>query len=125
MYRRNNDAQERFLERKRRDDEAPRLLSEVPNLTGLRFDIREHTPGNSFSTSTYVRRIVVEHAPARFFIACSDPTCRDGGHDLTREVMWQLQRGETTFEGDSECCGQTRMSTCRRVVHYAAVAAYA
>ena len=41
MMRRNNEASERHAERRRREDEAPRLAATVPNLLTLKLHLQE------------------------------------------------------------------------------------
>jgi hypothetical protein len=42
MYGRSREASERFAERRRKEDEAPRLKEAVPNLASLRLEVEEH-----------------------------------------------------------------------------------
>lgn len=111
-------------ERRLREDAAPRLASEVPGLVTLKLFIEDRSSASP-AQPKYVRHIVVEHAPALFLIGCTDPNCRDGGHDVTGPVMRALGRRETAFEGDDSCTGALGPNPCLRVLHYQAVATYA
>lgn len=112
---------ERFAERRRREDEAPRLRQQVPNLTRLQLNIEERTGAGG---NTHTRRIVIDAAPALFLVPCGDPRCVDGGHDLTTPVMQALRSTRRSFHGEDPCEGSVGPSTCSRVVHFDAIAEY-
>jgi hypothetical protein len=112
----------RFAERRRREDEAPRLSDQVPNLKSLRFEIEDRC---GVGAATYTRPMLIDRAPALFLIQCCDPRCIDGEHDLTTAVMQALRRGETSFEGEDACRGSVGPSACSRVLHFGAKAEYA
>ena len=121
MNRRDNVAVARLMaERRRREDDAPRLLVEVPRLSSLRLDIYEGNPGDARAVTAHIRRIVVERAPALFVArCCSETSSRQGGvHDFTRDVMTALQQGRAHFEGDVAC------NRCTCVLRYFASAFY-
>lgn len=122
--RRHDEARERFAERRRREDDAPRLLSEIPHLVDLRIEVDERRGSSPFAGTSHIRRIVVEHAPALFLVSCGDTACRDGGHDITSDVMRGLRQGMARFEGESECRGQIQAAECNRVIRYVALATY-
>src|SRR5437868_1998962 len=105
MMRRDRLAAERVAERRRREDSAPRLLTEAPNLESLKLEITERTEHSVNADVAHVRKIVVEHAPALFEIPCTDHACIDGGHDLTRQILHSLHQRLTSFEGDDTCRG--------------------
>src|SRR5262245_36083864 len=92
--RRNTEAAQRAAARKQREDDAPRLLTEVPNLESLRLEIDVRRETGTLSGGTHIRRVVVENAPALFFVPCADRDCNDGGHDLTREIMTALRKNQ-------------------------------
>jgi hypothetical protein len=119
-----NAAAERFNERRRREDEAPRLSKEIPELDSLEFSVEEMSGGVVDPQQRYVRKIVVEHAPALFLVPCGDPRCTDGGHDVTLAVMRALRGRQTEFEGTDDCPGTLGSANCRRVVRYHATAEY-
>ena len=120
-YRRNSPQAQRFAERRRREDDAPRLRDQVPDLLSLRLDIEDRT---DVGGNTHTRRVVVDHAPALFLVPCGDPRCSDGEHDLTSTVMRALRTHETSFHGEDECRGAVGPSPCSRVLRFDAKAEY-
>ena len=123
--RRQSEGAQRFAERRKREDESPRLAAEVPHLQSLALEIEERIEGNPVAEPTHVRRVVVQHAPALFVVPCGDARCRDGGHDVTHTVMRALRAGETRFEGQDICTGSVGAGQCSRVLHFIANATYA
>ena len=120
-HRRDWFAAERFAERRRREDEAPKLCNVVPTLTGLRIELEERS---TVGGTKHIRRILVDRAPALFLVQCGDPRCVDGEHDLTMDVMRALRGGETAFHGSDECRGTIGSASCPRVLHFSATAEY-
>jgi hypothetical protein len=120
-YRRNSAAALRFADRRRREDEAPRLSKEVPGLTDLRLTIEER---DGAAGAKHIWRFVVDRGPALFLVPCGDPRCADGEHDLTATVMSSLRARETSFRGSHPCTGSIGPSVCPRVVHFDAAAEY-
>jgi hypothetical protein len=116
---RRNDqaAKQRSQERRQREDEAPRLIKEVRRLTSLHIDVVN-------GGTQYVWRIVVERAPALFEIACLEPACTNGGHDITRSVMQALRASSVRFEGEGVCPGDLPLGACGRSLKYVAKATY-
>lgn len=121
-HRRNNAAALRFAERRRREDEAPRLSREVPDLTSLKLSIEERA---GMTGTKHIRRVVVDSAPALFLVPCGDPRCIDGEHDLTFDMMRALRAHEKSFQFSDECRGSLGPSACGRVVHFDVTAEYA
>jgi hypothetical protein len=124
MNRRNSAAAQRFAERRRREEDAPRLHDQVPNLVSLKLEIEERS---GVTGVKHTRRVVVDRAPALFLVPCGDARCADGEHDLTTTVMTALRAHETSFQGTDECTGSAPSPTapaCARVVHFDAVAEY-
>jgi hypothetical protein len=121
-YRKNSPQAQRFAERRRREDDAPRLHEQVPNLVSLKLEIEDRS---GVGGTTHTRRVVVAQAPALFLVPCGDPRCMDGEHDLTTMVMRALRQQETAFKGQDECRGSVGPSACSRVLHFDAVAEYA
>jgi hypothetical protein len=119
-----SEAAMRNAERRRREDEAPRLIARVPRLESLTLEIEERRPGAVSADVQHVKRVVVASAPALFDLSCCDRSCRDGGHDITRSVLLELERGSTRFEGEDVCHGTIGSSTCSRILKYIAVASY-
>ncbi len=124
MRPRNREAAERAAERRRRETEAPRLLSVVPNLTSLRLEVEERRADHALAETAHVKRVVVEHAPALFVLPCTDRSCKEGGHDVTSEVMRNLWDKRERFSGEDACSGSTGSAPCQRVLHYVAVAEF-
>jgi len=122
-HRKQSPAALRFAERRKREDEAPRLSTEVPELTSLRLEIEERS-GSSVAQPKHIRRVVVENAPALFLIPCGDPRCLEGGHDATATVMRALRAHATIFEGTDGCTGSVGSSACGRILHFEAFAEY-
>jgi hypothetical protein len=121
--RKNSPQAQRFAERRRREDDAPRLRERVPSLVSLQLDIEDRS--SVADGSGHIRRVVIDHAPALFVLPCSDPRCADGEHDLTSMVMNALLSQETSFHGEDPCMGSVGPSACSRILHFDAVAAYA
>ena len=111
----------RFAERRRREDEALKLCQLVPDLTSLEIEIEERSGAGGVK---HIRRFMVDHAPALFLVACGDPRCTEGEHDLTREVMRALRARQTSFRGSDECAGSIGPSSCLRVIHFEGTARY-
>jgi hypothetical protein len=124
MARRLSEAAERALDRREREDRAPRLLATVPRLQALDLVLSESRSQSKSVDTRYVRRVVVASAPALFDITCGDASCRDGGHEVTYHVLRQLQQGSTRFDGQDTCSGSVGPATCGRVLHYAASATF-
>ena len=122
--RRHTEAALRATERRKREDDAPRLKEEVPHLEKLKLEIEEHRGDGAISGTRYTRHIVVDHAPALFEIPCGESDCEDGGHDLTPEIMRALRSSSREFSGDDACNGRLGSGYCRRVLVYQAIAEY-
>ena len=123
-HRRQSEGALRFAERRKREDESPRLTAEVPRLKSLRLEIEERSGAGPVAEPMHVRRVVVEHAPALFVLPCGDTRCKDGGHDVTHSVLRSLRAGETRFDGQDVCAGSVGTGQCSRVLHFVAVATY-
>lgn len=122
-YRRHGAAAARFAERRRREDDAPRLCEQVPDLISLRLEIEERS-GVTGTQPRHIRRLVVDRAPALFLVPCGDPRCVEGEHDLTETIMRALRAREASFQGEDECAGTVGTSPCGRVLHFDATAEY-
>ena len=121
---RSGPAAERLAERRRREDDAPRLIERVPQLDSLRLEIQELRGGSAVLESTHVRCIPVASAPALFELPCLDSFCKDGIHDLTYDILRKLESGAKKFQGEDACSGHTGSADCQRVLRYVAVATY-
>jgi hypothetical protein len=124
MMRRQKAAAERYAERRRREDSAPRLLTVVPSLKTLRLELEEHRGGFVGNTMAHIRPIVVERAPAVFFVPCGESGCRDGGHDISNIVLRALGRRDLRFEAEHSCDGRLGSGTCPCSLHIAGMAEY-
>jgi hypothetical protein len=124
MSGRSREAQVRFSERRRREDEALRLKVEVPSLLSLRLEVEERRGSSTLSETKHLRVVVVDRAPALFFLPCGDRDCRDGGHDVTYDVLRGLRAGIESFEAEDTCAGNIRGVTCGRVVRVVVKATY-
>ncbi len=125
MYRygKQSAAAQRAAERREREDSAPRLAAQVPDLVSLRLEIEERS-SSAATQPKYLRRIVVASAPALFFIPCADPHCIDGGHDVTWPVMQSLQSRRVKFDGEDTCHGSIGPASCSRILKFEALAEY-
>jgi len=124
MMRRNNEASERHAERRRREDEAPRLIATFPNLVSLKLQLQESKGDVSVAETGHIRHVVVAHAPLLFEMPCRDTACKDGGHDVTNAIAKSLKAGEKHFVGEHQCTGYVGDAPCQRVLRYTATAAY-
>jgi hypothetical protein len=120
---RSSEIAQRFADRRRREDEAPRLREVVPSLATLRLEIAE-SRGATSTDPKHVRLVVVESAPALFFLQCGDHACRDGGHEMTDPILRALRGGETRFELDDPCHGTIGGATCGAMMHIVVMATY-
>jgi hypothetical protein len=126
MYRRNNEAADRMRERRRIEDAAPRLIEQVPLLKTLRLTLSFRRGDVKIGDASYVRVVVVPTAPALFTVPCSDPNCRDGGHQITNAMIKALRAGLTEFSGEEPCQGAAGASgsPCGCTLAYEAQASY-
>jgi hypothetical protein len=122
---RSREAAARFAERRKREDEAPRLSAELPRLKTLRLAIEERRGSIETPETKHTRLVVVAHAPALFLVPCGDPSCLDGGHDVTDTLMRQLRAGAAEVVAEHECQGSVGTSHCGRVLRVRGEATYA
>jgi hypothetical protein len=121
--RQRSEAVARFEERRQREHEAQRLRECVPTLATLRLDIAE-THGETNASAKYARIVMVETSAAVFALGCADPSCRDGGHDLTGDVLRGLHEGKQHFEVNQRCYGTVGSAECGRQMHVDVTATY-
>ena len=114
----------RNAERRRREDEASRLLTEVPGLRTLHMEITESGQSEVTPVVHYIRRFGLTNAPAVFLVPCTDPLCDGGGHDLTSEVLAGLRSHYLRIEGKDTCQGLSRDLHCTRELRFAAIATF-
>ena len=124
MYGRSREASERFAERRRKEDEAPRLREALPDLRTLRLEVEEQRGTSAVAETKHVRIVVVDRAPALFMLPCGDSECRDGGHDVTNEVLDRLRHGATDFVVEDRCFGNVRDVARGRIVRVNIKATY-
>jgi hypothetical protein len=125
MWYRDKDAGRRFVERRQREDDAPRLAETIPHLQSLRLEVQERRSGISNPDASHIRHVVVATAPALFVLPCHDSRCKDGGHDVTREITAALRSHQGRFEGEDACCGVVGSANCERVLKYVGFATFA
>jgi len=124
-YRRDStDAAARRKARRERDDASPRLSDSVPRLQALHFEVSVTLDGADLNAARHVKRFMVAQAPASFVIDCTDPACREGGHDLTQVVLAQLAAARERFETEAVCSGKSGDKPCGRLLHVIAIASY-
>lgn len=124
--RRKTEASERFAERRRLEEAAPRLRERIPGLASLKLEVEETHDTAGLSGSKHVRHIVVERAPALFAIPCGDSSCTGGGYDVTPAILRGLMAHAERFEATDHCHGTLGGGApCRRVLHVTAIASYA
>jgi hypothetical protein len=111
-------------DRWKREDNAPRLIDEVPGLQSLVLSLRDLRESHSIAGSERKQHVIVSRAAVLFEIACPEPKCEEGGHDLTLEVLQHLRNGDVEFSGNSDCRGMVGQAGCRRTLQYTAQAVY-
>lgn len=121
--RRNAEANQRSADRRQREDDAPRLSAEIPKLLTLAIAIADGEAG-AIGGSEHVRHVIVARAPALFEMKCGNRDCKEGGHDITHELVRELRSGKTRIEGSDPCHGNVGSSRCAYVVRYVATATY-
>jgi hypothetical protein len=114
-------AAQRSAEHRKNEDESPRLSAGAPGLASLRIEVTQRGLGG---TTKHTKLVVVERAPALFVIACAQPACREGGHDITREVMYALARRCEEYSGESSCGGTTGNAPCSETLTYRMIAEF-
>jgi hypothetical protein len=115
---------EDVAERRRREDESPRLRAVVPRLRALRLELSE-SRGEGQIEFSHIKRISVENAPSVFMIPCGEPRCKHGSYDLTEPILSALRRGEPRVEATDTCMGDVGTAQCGRVLRCIAVAEHA
>src|SRR5690606_13376617 len=98
-----NDRQKERTERWQREDDAHRLLTEVPYVESLKLNIEERRATNLVPGSRYTQHIIVGRAAARFEVPCSEPKCQEGGHDITHDILNGLRARQARITGTSTC----------------------
>lgn len=112
------EAAQLAAERRRREDQAPRLAAAAPRLLTLSLSIDERRPESAIAGRAHIRRIVVAHAPALFVVPCSEAECGGAVHDITGAVLAAIARGSTAFEIESPCHGCACVLRCAGEASY-------
>jgi hypothetical protein len=115
---------EALVERRRRQDAAPRLRDEIVGLLSLRLTFEDLKADGRTSLLRYTRPIAVASAPAHFEFRCMHAEC-DGEHDLTGAILPALRESRRTFAGESNCGGLVAGLPCDRTITYTFKATYA
>ena len=98
------------------------MAAELPLLRSARIEIVENVANGS---TKYSKHVVVARSPVLFIIPCGDPACKDGGHDITSEVMRAFRQHLASAVGESACGGTTGSAQCRRSIQFTVTAQYA
>lgn len=122
--RRRAGATGRAAERRQREREASLLRDEVPALVGLSIEVKEGGQGLGMPDLTYIRRFALETAPALFLLACGEPLCEGGGHDISAGVMEALRAGRAVLRGETRCHGLVGAEACTRNVRFIMTATF-
>jgi hypothetical protein len=115
----------RSVERRRREDEAPRLLEQVPRLKTLRLEVEERRGDTRLDETKHTRIVMVERASSVFFIPCGDTSCKEGEHELTYGMLRELRADSAEFVLEDDCRGSIGSASCTRTVRVLAKATYA
>ncbi|MBX3185821.1 MAG: hypothetical protein KF819_02355 [Labilithrix sp.] len=121
---RRGEAAERFAERRRQEDAAPRLRDVVPDLVSCRIEITQGRSEAMTADIAHTRHVVVERAPALLVVACYESSCRDGGHDISSTLLRGLRERRRSIEGEETCHGTVGAGYCGRVLRFIAAAEY-
>ena len=124
MHPRNTEAAERYRARQQRENDAQRLSEAVPSLETLRLSIAFKN-GDGSAQPSHARVVVVQRAPAIFWVPCANKDCKHGGYEITRPVLDALMARKTTFTGTAHCSGeQANGSRCEGELQYEGTATY-
>lgn len=121
---RRSGASERYAARRQQEDEAPRLKDVAPSLLTCRIELSEARAGQAIAEVSHVRHLVVDRAPALVLVACADPSCRDGGHDISHVLLRGFRDEELEIRGESACHGTFGTASCARVLRFVARPTY-
>lgn len=124
-YGRQREAIERRRVRQENEDNAPRLITEVPQLRSLRLSLSFYRD-NHVVQPAHARLIVVASAPALFRVPCAERECQHGGHDVTQQILGSLRTLNVAFSGKSTCSGERGASGyCGSELRFEGQATYA
>lgn len=122
---RRGEAAERFAERRRLENDAPRLRDVAPTLVSCKVELEHRRADSTAAAVTHTRHVVVARAPALLVIPCCDPACRDGGHDISSALLRGFRERRTLIAGEDDCRGMLGSAYCGRVLRFTAHAEYA
>jgi len=123
MRQRDLDELEATMERRRREDAAPRLRDQVEDLESLRLRFEDVRLEGRTRAISYSKPIAVATAPACFDIRCMEVRC-NGRHDLTAPVLRALREAKISFVGSSDCNGMIGDVPCDHTLAYTCEAKY-
>jgi hypothetical protein len=124
MMNRRTEAAERFADRRAREDGAERLRDVVPDVVACKIELSESRPNSTAADVVHIRHLVVAHAAALVLIACSDPSCKDGGHDISSQLIRGLKDRRAEIRGEDACYGSVGSAECGRILRFHAFAQY-
>ncbi len=96
--------------RRDKEDGSARLRDAVPSLSALHFQVSSRHGRAQLAETRHLKRFIVDQAPALFEMPCTDKACKEGGHDMTRDILKALNAAEARFEVENDCragCGRT------------------
>ena len=105
-----------------REDESPRLAETAPGLAALKLELSEASGERRVLDSARIQHVIVPRAAALFEVSCGDQGCRDGGFDITVEVLRALRHESHEFTGEVGCYGSVGDRPCERVLRFRGVA---
>ncbi len=111
-------------ERWQREDAAPRLATEIPNLLTLSLQLRNRIEETAIPAKSRTQHVIVARAAALFEVACGEPKCENGGFDITAEILHALRSRKATLEGTAQCGGTVGQGYCRCTLMYVMKATY-
>lgn len=115
MRRRDPAQAEAAAEWRRRQDAAPWLRDEAPQVESMRLSFDEELEDRAPSGRGYARPVVVASSRAHFEVRCLEPRC-DGTHDLTREIMRAIRERRVSDSIRSACEGVCNNVQCQRTL---------
>ena len=100
MWRRNDEAAQRFADRRQREDSAPRLSAAVPHLESLRLEVQESRSGIANSEAAHIRHIVVR-SPSP--VVCPATTRSARRRATTHPSSFTAALARETLRGEDPC----------------------
>ena len=106
-----------------RQDAAPLLREQAPDLETLRLSFDERRPGGAATAMPFARPIVVSSARAHFEFRCMEPRC-DGRHDFTKVILKALREKRASTVEEQACNGVVDSAACDRTLIVTCQATY-